>query len=166
MNLKGYVKINLLIFCSNKQIAKIMTYWESKGCSATLLVWIKPNPIPLANLKHISNIEFIIFVREKGVTFNKLETNLMLKTFKYNTPTNRIHPTEKPIELLSHLLKIHSNKNDVVLDCFSGSGSLANACYKENRNFICCEIDEDFYLSSLKRHNEFSSQKSFNDIFD
>lgn len=159
-------KINLLIFCSNKQIAKIMTYWESKGCSATLLVWIKPNPIPLANLKHISNIEFIIFVREKGVTFNKLETNLMLKTFKYNTPTNRIHPTEKPIELLSHLLKIHSNKNDVVLDCFSGSGSLANACYKENRNFICCEIDEDFYLSSLKRHNEFSSQKSFNDIFD
>lgn len=54
--------VNACIFCSNKQIGKIMTWWEDKGYVPTLLVWDKPNPIPLGNGKYISNLEFIVYV--------------------------------------------------------------------------------------------------------
>ena len=41
--------VNICVFCSNKQIGRIMTWWENKGYVATLLVWDKPNPMPLGN---------------------------------------------------------------------------------------------------------------------
>lgn len=143
--------VNCLIFCSNKQISKTMAWWENKGYSVTLLIWDKPNPIPLSNLKHISNLEFIVFVRGKGVTFNCFDYHKMLKTYKYPAPVDRIHPTEKPINLLKHLLQIHSNENQLILDCFSGSGSTAIACIKEKRNYILSEIDVTYYTTSNKR---------------
>ena len=88
--------MNLICFCSNKQISKIMSYWENKAYSTTLLVWDKPNPIPFGNGKHISNLEFMIYVRGSGVTFNSIGQN---KTFIYSSPSSskRIHPSEKPI---------------------------------------------------------------------
>src|SRR5699024_3712638 len=68
--LKLQHRANILIFCSNKQVSKIMTYFENKKLSTTLLVWNKTNPIPLCNGKHISDIEFIVYVRGKGAIFN------------------------------------------------------------------------------------------------
>lgn len=75
--------VNMCIFCSNKQVGKIMTYWEERGYGVTLLVWDKPNPIPLGNGKYISNLEFIVYVRAKGATFNNLGYEMQLKTFRY-----------------------------------------------------------------------------------
>jgi DNA modification methylase len=150
--------VNCLIFCSNKQISKTMAWWENKGYSTTLLIWDKPNPIPLSNLKHISNLEFIVFVRGKGATFNCFDYHKMLKTYKYPAPVSRIHPTEKPIALLRHLLQIHSNENQLVLDCFSGSGSTGIACHLEKRNFILSEIDVNYYNTSNKALEVYTNQ--------
>lgn len=100
----------------------------------------------------MSNLEFIIHIKEKGSYFNNdLSVKEKLKSFKYNTPTERIHPTQKPIELVSHLLRLGSKENDLILDCFSGSGTTAIACHKLNRNFICIEKDVDYYNASVER---------------
>ena len=62
-----------------------------------------------------------------------------------------IHPTQKPVELLEYLIKTFSNKNDLVLDCFSGSGSLCIAARNTGRNFIAVENEEKYYKASVER---------------
>jgi site-specific DNA-methyltransferase (adenine-specific) len=153
---------NMIIFCSNRQISKIMSYWELKGYSVTLLIWRKPNPIPLGNGNYISDVEFMVYVRGKGATFNSIGVKDQCKVYEYPSPSSneRIHPTEKPLKLLRRLLLIHSNKDDLILDCFSGSCSTGLACVKENRNFLACEIDEEFFKTSTKRLLGVKSQTS------
>ena len=153
--------MNMVIFCSNKQVSKIMSYWEQKGYSTTLLVWEKPNPIPLGNGKYISNIEFMIYVRGKNATFNNIGFKEQLKTFKYKSPnsSDRLHPTEKPVKLLRRLLKIHTNENDTVLDTFAGSFSTGVACFYENRNAILCENDKEMFEKAKNIIDNITSQK-------
>lgn len=152
-------KVNIFIFCSNAQISRTMSFFEEKGYSVTCLVWDKPNPIPLCNGKYVSNLEFIIHIKEKGAYFNNdLSVREKLKSFNYNIPTNRIHPTQKPIELINHLLRIGSKENNLVLDCFSGSGTTAISAYNLNRRFICIEKYYDYWKASCERLEEHQSQ--------
>lgn len=152
--------VNMCIFCSNNQISKIMSYWENKGYSVTLLVWDKPNPIPLCNGKHVSNLEFIIYVRGKNATWNNNGYSMSLKSYHYPAPKDRIHDTEKPLDLLRHLLMIHTNPNDIVLDPYAGSFSTAIACYEEKRQFIGSEIEEKHFNTALNRIKQRISQLS------
>ena len=62
-----------------------------------------------------------------------------------------IHPTQKPVRLLERLLLLVSKDGDLILDPFSGSGSTAVACINLCRQFIGCEIDEEYYKLSVKR---------------
>jgi site-specific DNA-methyltransferase (adenine-specific) len=62
-----------------------------------------------------------------------------------------IHPTQKPVELLKHLINLCSQKNELVFDGFSGSGSCAVACIKTNRRFIGCELDNQYFDLACKR---------------
>ena len=156
--------MNAIIFCSNKQVSKIMNYWENKKYSVTLLVWNKSNPTPLSNGKYISSLEFMIYVRGKNAIFNNTGYENQLKAFNYPAPSSksRIHPTEKPIELLKRLIEIHSNKGSVVLDCFGGSFSTGLACMELERDFIGIEIDEEIFNSAKKRLEEKRKEKEFN----
>lgn len=63
----------------------------------------------------------------------------------------RIHPTQKPVDLFGQILRDYSKENDLILDCFSGSGTTAIACHRLNRRFICIERDKDYYEASCKR---------------
>ena len=129
-----------------------MKFFEDKGYKVTLCVWDKPNPIPLCNMKLVNNLEFIIWVKEDKTYFNNgLDVKDKLRSFRYPAPQERIHPTEKPIKLINHLTNLFSNENDLILDCFSGSGTTAVACHNLNRRFICIEKDEDYYKASVER---------------
>lgn len=145
--------VNVCVFCSNKQIGRIMTWWEQRGYVATLLVWDKPNPMPLGNGCYINNLEFIVYVRGKGATYNTLGYKHQLKTFRDTPPMakERIHETEKPVPLLQHLLLLHSNEGDVVFDPYAGSFTTAIACHKAKRKFIGCEILPKYYDAAMKR---------------
>jgi site-specific DNA-methyltransferase (adenine-specific) len=63
----------------------------------------------------------------------------------------RIHPTQKPADLFGQILRDYSNENDLVLDCFSGSGTTAIACHRLKRRFICIEKDPEYWKASCKR---------------
>lgn len=69
----------------------------------------------------------------------------------YDRKEVKFHSTQKPIPLMDRIILSSSNPNDTVLDCFSGSGSTAVSCIQNNRKFVGCEIDEEYYRKSMER---------------
>jgi DNA modification methylase len=65
--------------------------------------------------------------------------------------SKRYHPTPKPIELLVHFIKLHSDRNDVVLDPFAGSGTTLVAAKRMGRQFIGIEIESEYCEISASR---------------
>src|SRR5699024_3037061 len=66
---------------------------------------------------------------------------------------NRLHPTQKPVELFEYLIKTYTNEGETVLDNCMGSGTTAIACINTNRNYIGFELDEGYYKASIERIN-------------
>ena len=60
------------------------------------------------------------------------------------------HPTVKPYEMIERIIKASSKENDLILDLFSGSGMTSMVSKNLNRNFIGCELNEE-YISNLER---------------
>lgn len=118
--------------------------------------WIKTNPIPL-NQKagYLSNCREVFLTGVKGgsATFNSTYDNGL-----YEVPlcqdNGRFHPTQKPVELIKRLIKKHSKEGDIVLDCFSGSGTTGVASYLTGRRFTGCELDRKYYTASVERIRE------------
>ena len=78
---------------------------------------------------------------------------------EFNVVPNRkgkLHPTQKPVDLLEYLIKTYTNKGDTVLDFAMGSGSTGIACLNLGRNFIGIEKDETFFNIAKERLNEHS----------
>lgn len=69
----------------------------------------------------------------------------------------RIHDTQKPPRLLQYLISNFTKENDLILDTFSGSGSIAMACYELNRQFIASELSKNNYQSSIERLEYFKN---------
>ena len=69
----------------------------------------------------------------------------------------RIHPTQKPVDLYSFLIKSYSNENNIVLDPCSGSGTAAVAAVLNDRRYICFEKDIDIHQSSVTRLSKYES---------
>ncbi len=68
---------------------------------------------------------------------------------------NPLHPTQKPVRVLEHIIKIASNSNDVILDPFMGVGSTGVAALKWGRKFIGIEIDKSYFEAAEKRLRAF-----------
>lgn len=66
----------------------------------------------------------------------------------------KIHPTQKPVALFEWILKLRTKENDLILDCYSGSGTTAIACQNTGRNFISFEKDSEYFNKSIKRLQE------------
>ena len=64
---------------------------------------------------------------------------------------NRFHPTQKPLDLMRYLILTYSNKGENVFDGYSGSGTTAEACVIEQRNFIGSELNIDYFNKSVQR---------------
>ena len=66
----------------------------------------------------------------------------------------RVHPTQKPVELLEYLIKIYSNPGELVLDNCMGSGSTGVACVNTGRRFIGMELDNKYFEVAKQRIND------------
>lgn len=64
------------------------------------------------------------------------------------------HPTQKPLSLMERCVNIWTKENDLVLDCFMGSGTTGVACKKLNRNFIGVELEKKYFDIAEKRISE------------
>jgi len=87
-------------------------------------------------------------VYDKKYPVNYIEIN---RANKECNNSHRLHPTQKPIDLLEYLIKTYTNENEIVLDNCIGSGTTAIACKNVNRFFIGMEKDETYYNIACKR---------------
>lgn len=148
-------KINIYLWCSQKQIPIYLDYFvRGKGCNWNLLTWHKTNPIPACGNKYITDTEYCLFFREKGV---QIYGDVFTKGTYFITPINSTdkkdwgHPTIKPLSFIEKHIVNSSLQGDIVLDPFMGSGTTAIACIKEKRNFIGFELNKEYYDKACKR---------------
>ena len=89
---------------------------------------------------------------EDGVNLGALELeNEMLYIKCVHNSSGKLHPTQKPVELLEWLIKTYTNANMTVLDNCMGSGSTGVACMNTNRRFVGIELDENYFNIAKNR---------------
>ena len=71
---------------------------------------------------------------------------------------NKIHPTQKPVELYDWIFAKYAEPNQKILDTHLGSGSSRIAANKAGLNFTACEIDEEYFEKANKRYEDFIAQ--------
>ena len=71
--------------------------------------------------------------------------------FKFHQNGDKLHPTQKPLELCEWLIKTYSNEGDLVLDFCMGSGTTIEACINTNRDYIGIEKDETIFEVAKER---------------
>lgn len=119
-----------------------------------IIIWQKTNPVPInQRATYLSNSREVAIVSVKGgkPTFKgKYENgNYFLPIPRHNG--NRIHPTQKPLNLFQDLIEKHSNEHDLVIDPFLGSGTTAVACQETGRRFMGCDIDPQYIKKARRR---------------
>lgn len=169
--IKPVLKINgnLLIFCKLEYVSDIKRIYEKLGFKHHgTIIWHKRNPAPqIRKTGFLSACEAILWAtngfdnKKISYTFNFSKQNEMHNFVESpicmgNERTS--HPTQKPKKVLSHLIKIFSNEMDLILDCFAGSGTLAESAHELKRNSINVENDTNYFNIMQKR------LKKINDI--
>lgn len=148
--------INIYIWCNKNQLKQFINFFTDKGASVDLLAWHKTNPTPTCSNKYLSDTEYLLFFRSHGV---KVHGSYATKKKYYLSSTNKAdkklynHPTVKPLDITKNLVVNSSLENDVVLDCYCGSGTSLVAAKELNRNYIGFEIVQEYVATSNARLN-------------
>ena len=156
----------ILSFFNKEDISYLgWTSEEYRIRTRTIICWHKTNPVPsFRKVNYLSACEYI-WVGSKGKkpwVFNFKQQKEMHNFFE--TPNKSSygktkHPTEKPETLIEHLIEIHSNEGEIILDPFIGSGTTAIACLKLNRKFIGIEKEEEYVKMAKDRIKQYTEQK-------
>ncbi len=175
--------IKLVSNLMNKKSTMYISYAEQfsndlinicKSCNLTYFdtfYWHKTNPMLQVRKRNFrSTVETTLIFTKGKYTFNFLKQQEMHdfmelpivlgKVRLKNKEGGTLHPTQKPLKLIKHFVKISSNINDKVLDPFSGTGTTNIACKMLNRKCLGIEINEEYYLASIERLKEINNTKS------
>jgi DNA modification methylase len=162
-------KINIYIWCSKGQLRQIIDYFDDLGCNLDLLTWHKTNPIPTCNNTYLSDTEYCVFAREEGV---RIEGTVETKKKYYVTPCNVYdkevfnHPTIKPLQIIKNFITNSSNKGDIVLDTFVGSGTTCVAAKELGRKYIGIELNPEYHKIAVNRLNGITASGQMSLVFD
>ena len=138
------------IWTNDKNLADLQRAAEKVGFRLhNILIWKKSNITP--NRWYMKNCEFILFLYKGKAKPIKNKGCSHFFEYKNKNGKDKLHPTEKPVDLIKELILNSSDENDLVLDCFMGSGSTGVACMETNRRFYGIEIDEKYYKIAEER---------------
>lgn len=162
--IKPILKVNgnLLIFCKLEYVSDIRRIYEKTGFKHHgTIIWHKTNPAPqIRKNGFLSSCEAILWStngfddKKISYTFNfttQKEMHNFIETPICMGKERTKHPTQKPKKVLTHLVNLFTNKNDWILDCYAGSGTLAEAAGELNRNSINIENDKNYFEIMLER---------------
>lgn len=147
---------SIIIFNAWRNMAEISAALESTGCLVKEMIqWQKSNPMPRNRDRlYVTACEFAVWATKgKGWTFNRQRETYENTIFQYPivSAKQRIHTTQKPVELIRDLILIHSDPDDVILDPFMGSGTTAIAAIETGRKFVGFELDHNYYIAAQER---------------
>ena len=171
----------MVIFCAFEQMQTVIEYGKKYGfVNSYPLVFIKNYSAQVlkANMKIVGATEYaIVLYRDKLPKFNNGRQigedgkpirgtgKMIFNWFEWKRDNSKeypkIHPTQKPVNLIKQLIEIFTDKGDVVIDPCAGSGSTLRAAYELGRNSYGFEIDRKFYnLAKDKMLNDLNLQLS------
>ena len=132
----------VVVFCSWQFIDVFKIAFEKKFIVKNILVWNK-DWFGMGN-NYRPNYELILLLCKTNVkTKSKNKSNIL--TYRRISPQKMLHSCEKPVPLLTDLILELTDENNIILDCFMGSGSTGVACLNTNRKFIGIELDEKYF---------------------
>lgn len=159
----------MIVFCSFEQLPTLIDAGKKQGFKNYIpLVFIKHySPQVLkANMRVVGATEYaLLLYRDKLPKFRnglKVDENgkniigtghMVFNWFEWKKDGKdvpKIHPAQKPVNLLKQLIETFTDPYDVVIDPCFGSGSTARACLETNRNFYGFEINKEFYKRAKK----------------
>lgn len=147
------------IFCSEKQLVYYLDWCVQKKYKYNILTWNKPISV-MNRERYSTNIEYIVRIYTNGCALNKIDLDKQpektifyskYKSYSQVRGNGKLHPSQKPVQLLRELIELSTKENDVVLDPFMGSGSTGVACLNTNRNFIGIELDKRYFDIAKQR---------------
>ena len=146
-------KGTIIIFCGMNQVSDIFNYFDkyAKQHKGTVrqLIWKKTNPSPMnGDYIYLSGVENAVWFKKKGGVFN---AHCKSNVFEYPCGRSKLHPTEKQHDLLKDLILDNSNENDIVFDPCCGSGSHCAVAKENNRLFIGCELNNEYFNIAKER---------------
>lgn len=153
----------MIVFCEFEQQFQLIPLAKEYGLNRYINLVFRKNfsaQVLKANMRIVGNCEYgLLLYRDKLPKFNN-HGKMIFNCFEYqkDTSTPKVHPTQKPVKLLETLIKIFTDKGDVVIDPCAGSGSTLLAASQCDRLAYGFEIKKNFYkeakekvLSSIQR---------------
>ena len=122
-----------------------------------ILIWRHDNLTFINSGDYIYDYEPIFLIKKGNPKLSKGKYSSILNYSKPQSNFNfdkLIHPTQKPLSLIEHIVEISSNENDNILDPFMGSGTTGLACKRLNRNFTGIEKNKTYFEMASNRINE------------
>ncbi|MHA2788685.1 DNA-methyltransferase [Corynebacterium sp. S7] len=150
---------SLLSFMAVIKVESLIRLAEQQGFYyKTTGTWHKSNPMPRnMNLHFVNSTEawvYFTFKKRTGVFNNdgRVEHDFIESSV---TPASEKrygkHPTQKPVSIMEHFVRLLSNPGDTVLDPFMGSGSTGVAAVSQERNFTGIELDKEYFSIAKSR---------------
>ena len=148
----------MIIFCSFEQIPMVIEQGKKHGLVKSYpLVFIKNYSAQVlkANMKIVGATEYaVVLYRDKLPKFRN-NGKMIFNWFEWKRDNSKeypkIHPTQKPVNLLKRLIEIFTDEGDVVIDPVAGSGSTLRACAELNRSCYGFEIKKNFYNEAKEK---------------
>lgn len=143
----------MIVFCEFEQQFELIQKAKQYGLNKYINLVFRKNysaQVLKANMRVVGNSEYaVLLYRDKLPKFNndgRMVFNCM--DFPRDTVTPKIHPTQKPVQLLEFLIETFTDKDDVVIDPCAGSGSTLLAAARCDRNAYGFEIKKEFCKNS------------------
>lgn len=153
----------MIIFCEFEQQFALIEIAKKYGFMKYINLVFRKNfsaQVLKANMRIVGNCEYaMLFYRDKLPKFNnngKMIMNCM--DWKKDTQSPKLHPTQKPVNLLSQLIQIFTDPGEVVIDPVAGSGATLIAGHNMGRSAYGFEIKKDSYSKAKKWIDEVTSQ--------
>ena len=142
----------MIVFCSFEQMPIVIEYGKRYGFKNSYPIFFIKNysaQVLKANMKIVGAVEHaVVLYRDKLPKFNN-NGHMVFNWFEWKRDKAnvypKIHPTQKPVDVLKRLIEIFTDEGDVVIDPVAGSGSTLRACAELGRSCYGFEIDKKFY---------------------
>lgn len=146
----------MIVFCAFEQIQMVIDEGKKHGLLKSYpIVFIKnfSAQVLKANMKIVGATEYaVVLYRDKLPKFRNIgvdgKGHMVFNWFEWKRDSKnipKIHPTQKPVNVLKRLIEIFTDEDDVVIDPVAGSGSTLRACMELGRNAYGFEIKKEFY---------------------
>ena len=109
----------------------------------------KPWKLKSGEYIYLSGTENAVWFKKKST--GKLNSKCKKNYFIHSTGSSKYHPTEKNHKLLEELILDNSNEGDIIFDPCSGSGSHLYVAKNNNRRYLGCELQQEWFDKSVER---------------